>query len=86
MQYCVKMEASSGIDWERTSPWTKAMLSAEMVLSSLTLAGEVLFIAEARRRTEIVVDAGERAASDFSILVPSSPAPRTRILFGIVVV
>lgn len=44
--------------------------------------GEVELIVKRRRRTVIFVDGGECLAREVRIAVPSSPAPRTSMLFA----
>lgn len=56
------------------------MLSVFRVASSSCLDEEVEIIVAGRNRTVIFVEGGARDVREVRIAVPSSPAPRTRIL------
>lgn len=66
-------------------PDTTAMLSAFKASSSRALAGEGEVMVEGRRRTESLVLGGEMWARDVRTAIPSSPAPRTRMLVVILI-
>lgn len=73
-------DVSSARDCRAMSPGMNEMFKDLRFVSSAILDGEVDDIVEGRRRTDMFVFGGDRAARWVSIAVPSSPAPRTRIL------
>lgn len=80
VSYGAKREESWKTEEVAMSPATKEMLSALRAESSASLDGEVVFTFEERRRTVIFVEGGARAEREVRMDVPSSPAPRTRML------
>jgi len=58
----------------------KEMLSSLRVDSSSCLEGGGLLIVEGRKRTVIFIEGGVNEEREVRIAVPSSPAPRTRML------
>jgi hypothetical protein len=73
-------DESSEMEEVAISPGKKEILSSLRVDSSSFLEGEVVLIVEGRTRTVIFVEGGAREESEVRIAVPSSPAPRTRML------
>jgi hypothetical protein len=73
-------DESSEMEEVAISPGKKEMLSSLRVDSSSSLEGEGVLIVEGRKRTVIFVEGGAREEREVRIAVPSSPAPRTRML------
>ena len=73
-------DESSEMEEVVISPGRKEMLSSLRVDSSSCLEGGGVLIVEGRKRTVIFVEGGAREEKEIRIAVPSSPAPRTRML------
>jgi len=73
-------DESSEMEEVAISPGKKEMLSSLRVDSSSCLEGEGVLIVEGRKSTVIFVEGGAREEREVRIAVPSSPAPRTRML------
>jgi hypothetical protein len=76
----LKRHDNSVVEEIAISPGKKQMLSFLRVDSSSCLDEEVELIIEGRNRTVICVERGAREIREVRIAVPSSPAPRTRML------
>ena len=80
VSYGAKRKESWEVEEVAMSPGRNEILSALRAESSDCLNTEGEVIVEGRNKTVIFVEGGERAERWVRMEVPSSPAPRTRML------